>query len=303
MKRILFFSVLLLAFSYANAQDYDQGHAGIKVAQEYAYPHSIDFQFGLSCAPFSFYYNDARLYDAASGGEFNFRYTGFFSKHWGMFAAVSYDGGSCEGESFFKKMNSVDSGKFTYDPNWNIYNSSSLALTVGAAFRYDFGQFSLRPRLGLGISSYDADFDSFIKRDAQTSVPFSESYFRDENSTGDYMYYCRPRSDGPDFLAYAGVQLTYTLKRIFYFSIECGLKNHFVSDRFRLYEAKYEKLGINPNNWPEAVVEQRYQDEYFCNRDKASEVADFRSPATILNFNFGIGWNIGWNRNERMMRR
>ena len=54
--------------------------------------------------------------------------------------------------------------------------------------------------------------------------------------------------------------------------------------------------AYHPDNWPEAGAQDQLRNSWEVDMDSCVTSRANR-PWVLLNVNFGIGWNIGWNRN------
>ena len=301
MKRFL---ILFLAFVMA-VQAQARRHPN--VPQQYAYGSSIDIQGGFVGMPYSISGDAGAALGLGCGGEFQMRYSHFFQKHWGFFVSFSALGTEISDVNYFGTVNKADGGRYRYGRLTNdIYsfrngidlfdcdNSfSAAAFQIGAAYRYDFGGWSLRPMVGVGVGSLYGNSFSYRRIPRDGSAPTGVAY-RVTESYLDYM--AEPVSDNNSVTAVlsASLQLTYTFNRHFYISAECGFK--CFPNSFNYEKVTYQfKKAFEPNNWAESVAWSELENRYVIDMDSAvSTVA--RLPFNFLSVNFGIGWNIGMNR-------
>lgn len=294
--RILLISVAALLFSAAANAEEGSGKTNIK----YGYPMALELQGGFTGLPFTVKGEKTRAMGLSTGGDFTIRFSYFMHKHWGLFASGSVDEVACGAERYFGTVNKADGDKYRYS-NGSYMNLLSNSLVLGAVYRYDFGQCSLRPRLGVGVANYQLRDHSYYRtpRNDDSALPELFRY----TVTAPQKDYLPVNGQnwvtyGVGLATYAGCQLCYTIRRHFFFAVELGLKSVFPvgltysSSAYKAYQA------YNPSNWTEAVVTYNERDSYNFEEDAFLKVNQ-TLPRFMFNFNIGIGWNIGWNRNYK----
>ncbi len=280
------------------------------VPQKYAYGSSIDIQGGFVGMPYAISGDAGTALGVGCGGEFQLRYSYFFQKHWGFFVSFSTLNVDIDDVGYFGTVNRSDGGRYRYGslPRGAYYNSYdgngryifgrdndffATTFQVGAAYRYDFGGWSLRPMIGVGFGIYDGNNFGYRRTPRDGGAPSAVSY-RVSNGYLDYMD--EPVDDRSRITAVisASLQLTYTFNRHFYISAECGLKSF--PNTFNYEKVSYQfKKAFEPSNWAESVAMSELENKYVIDLDSAVSTAA-RLPFNFLNINFGIGWNIGRNR-------
>lgn len=93
----------------------------------------------------------------AAGTSFSFRYTRHIGDRWGIFAQADVAGSRVFEKSFFNRLESIDDGAYTYGPfkkGKSAPFSSYLGAFVGVQHIFRNGDFSLRPRAGIGIAEH-----------------------------------------------------------------------------------------------------------------------------------------------------
>lgn len=267
--------------------------------QEYAYGSSIDMQAGLVGMPFN-YIGEVRTANGMSGGgEFQLRYTYFPGRHWGAFASWSYDGGLSDPRPFFSVVNRADGDMYKYSQDRSNWMDEAMGyrvntLIAGVCYRYDTGQWSIRPRLGIGAAYSELSSTPFVRMDRETDQPLKQYCFSEVAPKEDF-YADGDYSTHWGFAAYAGLQATYTFRHHFYLSLECGFKAFTSAMKYSRMEYDFVP-AYHPDNWPEAVAQDQLRNSWEVDMDSCVTSRANR-PWALLNINFGIGWNIGWNRN------
>lgn len=92
-----------------------------------------------------------------SGMTFNLDYTRFLSKHWGIYLEGGLSGSSASKKNFQKTIAKLDKGDFTYSSfkiRKEYPGDFAAEALIGAVYRYNIGNWSIRPRLGAGIAEY-----------------------------------------------------------------------------------------------------------------------------------------------------
>ncbi len=281
-----------------------------EVPQAYAYGSSIDVQGGFVGMPYTISGDAGKACGMGAGGEFQLRYSYFFRRHWGIFASFSLLGTGIDDIDYFRTVNRADGGRYRYGSlPYGVYYSVNgsnlfsrdndffgLGFQVGVAYRYDFGGWSLRPRVGIGIGSYSGGSFSYKRTPRDGGAPTGVSC-QVSQSYADYMD--EPVYDSGSSAAAvlsASVQLTYTFNRHFYISAECGIKSFPNGRRYEKTVYQFKK-AVEPANWAESVAMSELENRYVI--DMESPVSTVAAhPFNFLDINFGIGWNIGRNRNR-----
>jgi len=300
MKKILYTisvvaAILVAATSSASAQNL-----------EYAYGHSIEILGGWAGTPFTVNVDARKATSIACGADFGGRYTYFFGKHFGIYGQLMLAGTDANERNYYSTVNKADGNKYSYNP-YSSYvqesNSYSPTMTAGAAFRYDKGKLSVRPRVGVGFAIYDNDCDgTYIRYDRNDhTTPGSYYYTIYREPSYDYIvsdYSSNTVCDMPTFLVQASLQLTYTIRTHFYFSAEAGC--NYMTAPMEKVRGYYDAVSAyNPETWVDAVADSDYKDVVVPDYNHPHETSTMTRVGSLLYFNIGVGWNIGWNRNER----
>jgi len=251
-----------------------------KIFLPYAYGHTIDFSVGPAFS-FNNSYPNSGYGLSSDGADILLRYSYFFGKHFGAYASFFTTNTSPD---FDKYMGSL--GKdFIYTGD-DYINELYTGVTAGCVYRYDFGRWSLRPRVGIGYCSYDGGSWSYYKfsKDKPDKDP-EHIILRTTNGGTNVLKNC--------FAIEAGLQMTFSVASHFFFSAEIGTR--IIPGSCTLREDVFKTRTKTPETWKEALSET-YKDIHM-NTERISE-RDIKNPiGDILSVKFGIGWNIGFNRN------
>ena len=264
----------------------------------YAFGSTIDLHSGFSTMPYSVTGDAGKGYGATSGGNFMMRYSYFFGKHVGVFGSYSFDGGDAEMNDYFRAVNNADGDRYKYDITSSRYamNHCLNSFFAGVVFRYDFYKFSLRPRMGVGVSNFDMysfSYDRYNRKEGSLATNYNYSII---SSRPDYIMSDNGEPDLNCLSGFAGLQLTYSVASHFFFSIECSVKCIYNRKLgYRRTEMQY-KPAYEPENWSQALIEYNLKGSYVTDSDTAQSISA-SLPFAVINANIGIGWNIGWNRN------
>lgn len=308
MKRDIIILASLVSAVLASVSVTADARTPYRPSTAYGYGHTIEMQLGWAGSPFAIDGEARRARGMATGADFDLRYSYFFGRHFGAYAQVEFAQTSASQEYFFGVVNRADGNKYKYSNEfYKGYSdmksrSYSPLVSVGGVYRLDFGQWSFRPRVGMGFGSFKDQGYSYMRmsRDGElkSQMFFDQTQVRPQL---DYMeaYFGRKRS--PAFFLSLSAQLTYTIRNHFFFSVEAGLKDIPTTVAYvnETYKSKY---AYNPQTWVEAVQESDYIGQY--TKDPSTVTSDAIAPSigSLLNLNFGIGWNIGWNRNDNHRR-
>ncbi|MGN0190230.1 MAG: hypothetical protein ACI39U_01110, partial [Candidatus Cryptobacteroides sp.] len=240
----------------------------------------------------------------AGGCEGQLRYSYFISKHWGIFASLSADLASSGGTGYFRTLNYADGDKYKYSPcrNTSVLDYCLNSAIVGGVYRFDFGHWSLRPRVGIGIGSFEISsggYERFSRTD-DSAFPDYTTYSvnvkeQDFLMAGSSFY--RYRSDWA-LVGYAGCQICYTFKRHFFLSAEIAVKGWYSPNITLTKKVVPAVTAYAPENWAEAVYTYDCRDSYKYNWDDVTET-EASLPWAMCSVQIGVGWNIGWKRNDR----
>jgi len=271
--------------------------------QEYAYGSALELQGGFAGSIYNVNGEAGKASGLARGGEFKLRYTYYPGRHWGFFFDLTADNTSANGLNYFKVLNKADGAAYRYARNgyygYGTFEDASLvAIQTGLAYRYDFGQWSLRPRIGVGIGSYSTTSDSYVryKRDDSGDATFHYTYMN--NDSRDYIEgnpTVYSGSSVPVLVTSASLQLTYSIGHHFFFSLEAGGK-FCPTTIYGKRVTSQTKDAYNPQTWVEAVYDSELIGMKVEDPDTAVSENFSRMAGSMFNVNLGIGWNIGWNR-------
>lgn len=296
--------MLLFACSMTEAQAYDNDE---DPPLEYAYNHTIDFQLGTGANLTDYSQlpdEGVALFGHKSWGfELDFRYTQFFTRHWGAFAQLGFFSlGTSDGQLVNTLSNFYyHNGQKVLAPydDWcgvfgNSYGSAYILSMVGAAYRYDIGRWSFRPRLGLGINWQGHPTSYYYIIDTNTPDLYEEVELHTENHAGHSRVV-------PGFAYSPSFQITFSTCSHFFLSAEM----QWIGTIGHVYQHTIAKQWHTdePQDW------QPYEDYGYiinCPTHFIQTTDDHRDRlqmGNFIQFRFGIGWNIGWNRNEKRLNK
>lgn len=276
MKKILFAVIALLAFGFTS-----------KAQQEYAYGHALDLKGGYAGRFFRIPGSEGSVLCKGDGSNWAIRYTFYPGDHWGVYASGALGSTDMDDRDLYaRKYASVNDSRYSYFSGrsyWGFADLFSASLVAGAAYRYDFGQWSLRPRAGLGCALLLESHGSNLYR-----VDRNDHGKRPE-FVGLFM------ADGRSLMCQASLQLTYTICHHFYFSLEAEL--NALPNRMTYWETVRETI----------LPDEHYEDypvrPVYIPEGKIISKNEFQHSAGLCwNISFGVGWNIGFNRYERGRR-
>lgn len=300
---IFFVAAILLPAASLSAKDRDDDQPeSRKIPFQYAYPTTVELSLGYAGSPYSVKGDEGNASGVMSGASSFFRFSGFFTKHVGGFFQIGIMGAEPSEMNYFGTLNRADGDRYRY--SGGVPDSEYLPLLLaGPVARFDFGKLSVRPRLGLGVAWFSSYENSYkrIDRDADSRTA-PATYF--------HIYYSHPASDYlvdgesyydnyflPTFVIAPSVQLTYSIKPHFFFSVEAGYN---ISTR-KASRTVYRAGSVDAYN-PESFVEELYLSDYIGTyREGDGQLYD-RVNGTVADFfylNLGLGWNIGHNRNQK----
>ena len=271
---------------------------------KYAYDHTIELQAGVSVMPYLYSGDVRKTVTFASGGDIQARYSYFIGKHWGIFASLSSDLASSGGTGYFRSVNYADGDIYKYSPDYyaSVLEYCLNSAIVGGVYRFDFGHWSLRPRIGIGVGNLEVSsrgYERFSRSDI-SAYPECTRYalnFKEEDFLVPGSSYRRYSNDLA-IVGYAGCQIAYTFKRHFFLSAEIALKAVCAPNITMTKQVTKAVSAYDPENWAEAVYTYNKKDSYCYDWSNYTETKA-SLPWAMCSVQIGIGWNIGWNRNDK----
>ncbi|MCX4337126.1 MAG: outer membrane beta-barrel protein [Bacteroidales bacterium] len=247
---------------------------------EYAFGHVIETSLG--CA---FTCNDNGF---VPGPELNLRYTYYWGKHFGVYGHI---GGSISPKSVTSTFSKLDDS-YNYAPlqyrNKKI-RESYQSIVAGLAYRLDFGAWSFRPRIGLGYGEYKCkDYSYYRISSASTSDTPERVVIQTK----------RPNSSIPGNVCFnANIQMAYSPTNHFFIFAE--ISGTVIPGIVNVCESIYTTESLTSDNWFEGFVNLFY--EPYRVKELIRQDETQRQIGGTVSLRFGIGWNIGLNRNTRHM--
>lgn len=228
------------------------------------------------------------------------RFTRFFSDHWGGFVSFGLYSPDIDPEYYLERLDDYHPAYCHDDPDpaipygcWDYYvPSDAFTWLLGPTYRYDYGRWSFRARLGMGQTTFSYDHDlcnrTFVRHDAvyeMNSSTITDCEF--ELIDLDYVNNRRAKGsqDHKHLAIEPSVQTTFSVGEHFFVSAE-------VAYRF-LMGHYYERMTVTP-----ATCTDNISPHYEPN-GKAQSTYTRVSPCDLFSFRLGLGWNIGRNRNVR----
>lgn len=301
MKRFLVWALLCALFPTMWAQGGE-----VDPPLPYAYNHTIDLFLGPSKNLTS--YNQlmdggaarfGKNFDSESqlGMQLNLRYTEFVSRHWGIytqFQISNYLMGDEMAIARLEEFENVSHGTFRdlTASDWYRWGATYAQMMTGATYRYDVSRWSFRARVGLGYRSHSnrgtPTLGYYDLRLVEGVVPEKTLYVY---NVLEYAFdLCNSQGERIDhrvrgFAYGSSLQVTFTPRRHFFFSIEAGWTGTLghVHQSVTRTSAVYEGY----DHWPDQI--KGYSQARLVQRARMGN---------FLDMNFGVGWNIGWNRNK-----
>lgn len=261
-------------------------------------------QIGWCGTPYKLAGQERKAVGLANGVDFTLRYSYFFGRYAGAFFSLSGGVSGANARNYFKTANRADGDKYIYNPEYADSFSSTSYLPIflaGPAFRFDWMAWSLRPRLGIGVGRavYDSDFYTFSTR---ADKMLAGGTLREISSGGgEYLSEEDSRYALSDhvtsFALGASLQLAYTMRQHCYIYVEAGVTS-LLSGVCRSTSYYSAKSAYAPENWAQAVYDSDKIGQAVIDDSHAAVNREDGIAGLNLTASFGIGWNIGWNRNE-----
>lgn len=273
---------------------------------EYAYQNTLEI-FG---GPSWIFGNYDNLMDkglgcfgkgVTDGANFQMRYSYFLGRKWGGFVQFSFSpiyGNSGKLKRCLMEDRGLQGDEWyvnDYYCDWGRQGGGCVYADaiVGVVYRYDFGnRWSLRPRLGIGYRSMNIKGgDDIISRDI---TPNLTEHYQTLYGICDGFGDVSGRSRTRRWACKTSLQLQFTPRRHLFFSAEVG----WSSTLGHLYQSTVYRHWFTEEVYLDGTY--RYQDLEVVKDRRVNRV---RQMGNFLDLSFGIGWNIGWNRNDPSHRR
>ena len=287
-------TLLILACSQVYAQRAYNRPFGSKPSHndhEYAYDTSIDLQLGYAAIPYTIHGDVCNSTVNTNGVVFNARLTNFPWKHLGAFAQIGLSSTSTNEIRYFGAMNKADGGRYKYDKSWNNFKHFEYLpiLIGGPVWRVDSDDLSLRFRAGFGCSWFYLDGDEYIKYDVNGS---DAHYFYEDIAARSASYmmgknYYETRTIAK-FTISPSIQAVFSVSPHFYLSAEIGAN---------ILPAQQAFITTICGSFPDEV--STYQNELIKDYSDSVDKIENRNTPDMFYASVGLGWEIGWNRNQR----
>lgn len=272
----------------------------LSLAGAWAQNSNLEFMGGFSTQPYTVKGESRSVLGTSNGGNDYFRYTYFFSDHFGIFAQIGLESVYSDEAPFFGAMNKADGSKYLYRFNYSNYENDMNVYSLGAAYRWDCGAFRFTPRLGIGIGDFMGYDYSYERRSRNGSsgpeyfsfTPVQESVSYDYLIDDVQTYY-----NPSPMLVTADFQISVMADRRFYLFVQPGVT--LAPFRIKVEQTRCGSSRFyNPTNWVEALAYSDAADSW--RRDLSTQTSSvkpfFISP--YFHLNVGIGLNFGF-RNKR----
>ena len=300
MKKILISAFVALAFAGicvpAGAQDELQDSGWNHSEREYQYPRSFEIPLGATFNLYSINGADGKALGMAGGADYQFRYTWYFAGHWGAYAQLGSNTVTADTAELFGIVNKADGGAYRYAPGWYYYSTYNVSVYLGAAYRYDFGAWSLVGRAALGYGQFDQPSYEYkrVSRDAAATPLYIIVEPADLADQYEYLlddsYYSAECT--PALMFTGSAQICYTTGRRIYFFAEAG---------FELSPSRYTyayttigyKSAYNPSNWVEAVAYSGTEDAWTIDKSTSATTTKKAFVTPDFYLNWGIGIRLG----------
>lgn len=227
----------------------------------------------------------------AAGMTFHLDYTRFITRHWGVFIEGDLSGSAASQKHFYKKVATLDKGDFTYSrfkTGARSPKTSYASAFIGAAYRYDIGKWSIRPRLGAGIADYGHTQYRYYRTVTTSGSGYPQAVFvmptTEKGTLG--------ISETVPAIK-AGIQFQYYLTGHFHIGADLGLTG-FISKQERyvsIYNTKRPEYDIGDAVLDTLLLGVLWR-EYFITTDKIYDQKVTSVIPPIGSLSFSIGWDF-----------
>lgn len=277
--------------------------SGIEASAQgpYAYGTSIDIQAGYAVSPYLVNGDKRLALGLSDGAILDLRVTHFFGRHFGGFAQIGIAETSSKYLKYFDTVNRADGGRYQYEPGSSMFAALDLApiLLLGPVWRQDAGNWSFRYRLGLGAADVTVPDMEYARYDRGSGTPTFVN-INIARKYADYMYdeyYDMDLTSGR-FVLSPSVQMNYSPIPHFHLSAEVGA--NIIPARVDVCTTTTQGKKISDTDgWREAVdYFFSYLSDYVTDSSTSQVRIDNMSIGSVIYLTFGIGWDIGFNRNH-----
>ncbi len=268
--------------------------------KDFAYNHSIDLQIGYAFSPSKVNGEAGTARAYRDGTSLDLRYSYFTGRHFGLFGQFAIANVSADDIHYFGALHKADGYKYKYASNSVYYDDDLLfpLFSIGPVYRIDSGGWSLRTRIGLGSGCYGTQKMSYAKYDfasSESSPIYIDKILSDRKI--DYLVEDIYK-ERFHFIMSPSIQLKASLSYHFYLSLEAGAHVLFSTMTYDVFEYQ-AKPNNNPSTWPEDTYQSENIDSFTKDYNKCNQSTESFVPAPLFYCNFGIGWEIGKNKNAR----
>ncbi len=297
MQKIISVIFLLLGLAFP-------AHAQTKAELcPYGYRHTLELSFSqpFGVGHVSGYDHGLSLKGDNEGDVgYMMRYSNFFTRHWGVFASFDFFSTQIDGYKYLECLDEYhpaychDIPEPSYPTNNDWYDMYAYGWMFGPTYRYDRGRWSYRARLGVGRVTFERHHDAqdfeFVRHDVAAAGPVDHDFFADHS----FERIVLTNVDADHLGAHAtrrhltiepSVQATFSVGEHFFVSVDVGYR--IVCGSY------YQRMTVTPVSY--AVNPE----PHFEPAGNSTTTYDRLRACDFLSLRLGLGWNIGWNRNER----
>ena len=120
-------------------------------SRAYEYQDELESAFGPAFGIYKVTGEQGKALGSGYGEAGFWRYTHYFSKHYGAFLQLGIDYVGTEDTDYFGAVNKADGGRYLYRRHGSIYSMGfHPAILLGGAYRLDWGNAGFRARAALG---------------------------------------------------------------------------------------------------------------------------------------------------------
>lgn len=253
--------------------------------------NSIDINIGPTFSAANIDETDGRNV-FATGSSLSFRYTRHFGEHWGIFAQAEMSGSRVFEKAFFNRLESIDDGIYTYGSfktGKSAPYSSYLGAFVGAQYIFKGGDFSLRPRAGVGIADYYRHRYRYYRWNAVDSgiAPEAVMSFPQDNDEGVETI----SMNGIVPAVKAGIQAKWYVTDILHLGVDLELTGFMASSE------RYAEIWSTNVREPESssvivdILTLGLTEKYIRQEKLSSTVVKHILPP-VGSIKFSIGWDL-----------
>ncbi len=228
----------------------------------------------------------------ATGIDFSLRYTRFFDRHWGAFIQGDLAFNSAPRNAYFGKVKALDGNRYAY--NWfktgsTTQGRSYSGVFVGGTFRYDIRRWSLRPRMGIGVTGYNLKYSRYYRTPTNGDDTQRQAVMVLPSTDEGKASFTRTMPAGK-----VGMQFKYSITDCFHLGADIDFTFFMSRHEYtvRTYSTKKKEQGLDDVIAGILTLGLSTLSEDYMTTDLINETHTVALPSPITSIKFSLGWDF-----------